>query len=69
MKLIFDFQKILSLNGNLERSRSDEFTEDNRDNQEKEVTEKNSNLVYELCGTLKELEDVDREVRHQFKVQ
>lgn len=50
-------KKILSLNGNLERSQSAEFTEDDKE-------ENNSNLVYELCGTLQELEDVYHEVRN-----
>ncbi|CAO1359963.1 unnamed protein product [Diamesa tonsa] len=59
-------KKILSLNGNVERSSSVEFTEDDEDNPE-EVDE--NNLVYELCGTLQELEDVDREETTELQIE
>lgn len=60
-KITLYFQKILSLN----RSSSVEFTEDDAEDIEEGI----SNLVYELCGTLQELEDVDREVRYQLNLQ
>ncbi|CAO1320063.1 unnamed protein product [Diamesa serratosioi] len=51
-------KKILSLNGDREQSRSVDFAEDQ--NPEEEPAKNVANLVYELCGTMQELEDVDQ---------